>query len=93
MNYDLLKISNENTLQKLYVKYTEVFKKENIEEKKEEDKSMKRKFDKITEIDEQIQEINPIKELKLSSDIEEELSQELINIKLNVEKKNDKSYL
>ena len=68
MNYDLLKISNENTLQKLYVKYTEVFKKENIEEKKEEDKSMKRKFDKITEIDEQIQEINPIKELKLSSD-------------------------
>ena len=34
INCDLLKIRYENSLQKLYVKYTEVFKKENIEKKK-----------------------------------------------------------
>ena len=48
---------------------------------------MKRKFDKITEIDEHIQEINPRTEFTISSDIEEELSQEFINLELNVEKK------
>ena len=54
---------------------------------------MKKKFDKITEIDEYIQEINPRKEFTISSNIEEELSHEFINLELNVEKKNDKSYL
>ena len=48
MNCDLLKISNENTLQILCVKYMEVFKKEKKKEDKKE-KSMKRKFDKITD--------------------------------------------
>ena len=50
---------------------------------------MKRKFDRLTEIDEHIQEINLRKEFTIiiSSDIEEELSQEFINFELNVEKK------
>ena len=47
-------IDNENN-SKISVNYREVFKKDNIEEKKEEDKkekSIKRKFDKITETNE-----------------------------------------
>ena len=89
MNMDLVDINDKSIMKQLCMKYKEVFEKvkENEEETKE-NKSFKRKSDYINTSNEQIDEIRTDKEIKLTSEIEEEqdeLSQDLIRC-LKIEK-------